>query len=216
VIRNPELARSLRAIAERGRAGFYEGRVGAAVVAAMNAGGHPITQSRFAEYEPQWKRPLCATYRGRTVLSAPPPQTGAQVIHTLKLLEPHDLAAAGLPTRSARAFDILVSALRVAMADNRGTNDDPRWVDVPAHGRTTGAFADRRTAARRDRLRARHRSRRWPRRPTRTTPPHRAARRCRSSRALRPAAPGASRRTAWPTSTPDRVRPAVAAAPDRA
>ncbi|CAN5619204.1 gamma-glutamyltransferase [soil metagenome] len=142
VIRNPELARTLRAVAARGRSGFYQGDVASAVVAAMNAGGHPITLAAFGEYEPQWKRPLCATYRGRTVLSAAPPQTGAQVIHTLKLLEPHDLAAAGLPTRSARAFDILVSALRVAMTDNRSTNDDPRWRDVPAHGRTTEAFAD--------------------------------------------------------------------------
>lgn len=142
VIRNPELGRTLRAVAARGRAGFYQGDVATAVVAAMNAGGHPITLAAFGEYEPQWKRPLCATYRGRTVLSAAPPQTGAQVIHTLKLLEPHDLAAAGLPTRSPRAFDILVSALRVAMTDNRSTNDDPRWRDVPAHGRTTEAFAE--------------------------------------------------------------------------
>ncbi|HUF49639.1 MAG TPA: gamma-glutamyltransferase family protein [Longimicrobiales bacterium] len=141
VIRNPQLARTLRAIAARGRAGFYQGDVASAVVAAMNAGGHPITLAAFDGYEPQWKRPLCATYRGRTVLSAAPPQTGAQLIHTLKLLEPHDLPAAGLPTQSARAFDILVSALRVAMTDNRSTNDDPRWRAVPAHGRTTEAFA---------------------------------------------------------------------------
>jgi gamma-glutamyltranspeptidase/glutathione hydrolase len=77
---------------------------------------------------------------GRVVLGAPPPQTGAQVIHTLKLLEPHDLPASGLPTRSARAFDLLVSVLRVGMADNLG-NDDPDWRSVPAAGRVSDAFA---------------------------------------------------------------------------
>src|SRR5690606_27776050 len=81
--------------------------------------------------------------RGHVILSAPPPQTGAQVIHTLKLLEPFELRSMGLPTQSARAFDVLVSAMRVAQADNRG-NDDPRWRHVAAAGRITDAFAAQR------------------------------------------------------------------------
>jgi gamma-glutamyltranspeptidase / glutathione hydrolase len=143
-LRNPELAAVLRAVAERGRAGFDEGVAGRALVAALTAGGHAVTQQDLAAYEPLWKQPLCATWRGRVLLSAPPPQTGAQVIHTLKLLEPFDLAALGLPTQSARAFDVLISALRVGMADNR--NDDPRWAPVAAAGRTSDAFASERRA----------------------------------------------------------------------
>jgi gamma-glutamyltranspeptidase / glutathione hydrolase len=145
MLRNPELAATLRAVAAHGAAGFYEGDVAQAVVGAMNAGGHPATMRDMAAYSPQWKRPLCAEYRGRVVLSAPPPQTGGQVIQTLKLLEPFDLPAAGLPTHSARAFDILVSALRVAMVDNRG-NDDPRWAEVPVQGRLSDGFAQERRA----------------------------------------------------------------------
>jgi gamma-glutamyltranspeptidase / glutathione hydrolase len=145
VLRNPELAATLRAVAERGRAGFYDGPVAAAVVAALNAGGHPARLSDMVGYTPEWKRPLCTVYRGRTVLSAPPPQTGGQVLQTLRLLEPHDLAAAGLPTRSPRAFDILVSALRTAQADNRG-NDDPRWASIPVRGRLSDGFAAQRSA----------------------------------------------------------------------
>jgi gamma-glutamyltranspeptidase / glutathione hydrolase len=139
-LRNPYLAATLRAVARDGRAGFYEGDVARAVVAAMNAGGHPVSMDDLAAFRPQWKRPLCAEYRGRVVLSAPPPQTGGQVIQALKLLEPVSLAALGLPTRSPQAFDALVSALRIAMADNRG-NDDPRWAHIPASGRTSDAFA---------------------------------------------------------------------------
>ncbi|MGH7447198.1 MAG: gamma-glutamyltransferase, partial [Longimicrobiales bacterium] len=113
---------------------------GRALIAALNAHGHPATLADLAGFEPQWKRPLCITYDGRTVLSAPPPQTGAQLLHSLKLLEPFDLRALGLPTQSPRAFDVIVSALRVAQADNRG-NDDPRWSTVPAAGRVSEAFA---------------------------------------------------------------------------
>ncbi|HEU5207831.1 MAG TPA: gamma-glutamyltransferase family protein [Longimicrobiales bacterium] len=146
VLRNPELARALRHIARDGADAFYRGALTADIVRVMNAGRHPVTAADFAEYEPLWKRPLCIDYRGRQVLSAPPPQTGAQVLHTLQLLEAHDIASAGLPTRSARAFDILTSALRVGMADNRGANDDPRWRTLHAGGRITPAFAQQRAA----------------------------------------------------------------------
>ncbi|HEX6307300.1 MAG TPA: gamma-glutamyltransferase family protein [Longimicrobiales bacterium] len=146
IYRNPPLAATLRAIAARGRAGFYEGDVGRAIAALLNQHSHPVTPADLAGFRPQWKRPLCTTWHGRVLLSAPPPQTGAQLLHTLKLLEPFDLPALGLPTRSPRAFDVLVSALRVAQADNRGVNDDPRWRAVPAAGRITDAFAAERRA----------------------------------------------------------------------
>ncbi|MGD8278471.1 MAG: gamma-glutamyltransferase [Gemmatimonadota bacterium] len=143
--RNPELAASLRTVADRGRPGFYEGELARKVVGAMNAGGHPVRVSDFAGYRVRWMRPLCADYRGRAVLSAPPPQTGSQVLHTLELIEPHDPVSLGLPTRSASAFDLLASVLRVGMADNRG-NDDPAWTPVPAAGRVSAGFAASRSA----------------------------------------------------------------------
>lgn len=142
-LRQPELASTLRTIAEQGRDGFYRGPVARDVVEMLNEGGNPISVEQFAGFEPEWKRPLCGDYRGRAVLSAPPPQTGHQVIHTLNLLEEHDLRSLGLPTRSADAFDVLASALRVGMAANRH-NTDPAWATVPAVGLTSNAFADAR------------------------------------------------------------------------
>jgi gamma-glutamyltranspeptidase / glutathione hydrolase len=70
---------------------------------------------------------------------------GLQVLHTLELLEPFNLKALGLPNRSAEAFDVLVSALRVGQADARG-NGDPNWVPVPASGISSSAFAAERRA----------------------------------------------------------------------
>jgi gamma-glutamyltranspeptidase/glutathione hydrolase len=144
-LRNPDLANSLRRVAGEGRKGFYEGPTAEAVVATLNAGRHPVRLSDFAGYEPQWKRPVCTDYRGFTVLSAPPPQTGYQVLHALELLEPFDLKALGLPTRSAAAFDVLASALRAGQSQSR-FNGDPNWVAVPANGLTSSAFAATRKA----------------------------------------------------------------------
>ena len=140
VLKNPELAQSLRRIAQEGRAGFYAGPVAAAMLASLNAGQHPATLRDFSEYEPQLKVPLCTDYRGHTVLSAPPPQTGFRVLHTLELLERFDLRTLGVPTRSAAAFDVLTSALRVGQAGGRG-NGDPNWMSVPARGIASAEFA---------------------------------------------------------------------------
>lgn len=143
VVRNPALAASLRRIAEGGAAGFYTGPLADEIRSVMNGGGHPATPRDFSEYAPQWKAPLCTDYRGRAVLSAPPPQTGMRVLHTLELLEPFDLKALGLPIRSAAAFDVLTSALRAGQA-GAGGNGDPNWMTVPARGISSSAFADTR------------------------------------------------------------------------
>lgn len=144
-LRNPELAETLRKVARDGHKGFYEGAIAEALVATLNAGRHPARLADVGAYEPQWKRPLCTDYRGAAVLSAPPPETGFQVLHTLELLEPVDLKALGLPTRSAAAFDVLTSALRVGQSAS-GANGDPNWVPVPANGISSADFAAHRTS----------------------------------------------------------------------
>jgi gamma-glutamyltranspeptidase/glutathione hydrolase len=143
VLRNPALAFTLRRIADEGRDGFYTGETARRLVEELNRGGHPATLADLADYRPQWKRPLCGSYRKWTVLSAPPPQTGIQVIHTLMLLEPYDLRALGLPTQSAEAFGVLTSALRVGMTGPRH-NSDPNWATVPAVGVISRGFAHER------------------------------------------------------------------------
>ncbi len=140
LLRNEELAASLRAISAGGAATFYNGEIAQRVLAVLNAGGHPTRAVDLAQYRTRWLRPLCAEYRGHAVLSAAPPQTGLQVLHTLELLRPFDLRSLGLPTASARAFDVLTSALRVGQADAR-QNDDPDWAPVPAAGVVSAEFA---------------------------------------------------------------------------
>lgn len=144
-LRNPALAESLRRIARDGRRGFYEGPTAEAVIATLKAGGHPARFEDLRAFEPQWRRPVCTDYRGYTVLSAPPPESGMQVLHALEMLEPIDLKGMGLPTRSAPAFDALVSAMRAGQSMSRA-NGDPSWVEVPARGVTSAAFAATRRA----------------------------------------------------------------------
>ena len=150
-LRQPKLARTLERIQQEGRSGFYDGPIADTLVSVLNEAGNPVTPEDFSNYEPQWdKDVLCGTYHGHTILSAPPPQTGAQVLQTLHLLDAYSLARRGLPTRSPDAFALLTSALRLGMADRSEYITDPRWEHVPAAGMVAPAYAD----ARRELMRA--------------------------------------------------------------
>jgi gamma-glutamyltranspeptidase/glutathione hydrolase len=137
----PELAATLRRIAAEGRDGFYRGPVAAEIVRTLAAEGNLVTLDDFARYAPRWKRPLCTTYRGRAVLSAPAPQSGVQVLETLNLLEPHALPSLGAPHRSVAAFRVLAGALRASVTDRESYVGDPDRVAVPQAGLASKAFA---------------------------------------------------------------------------
>jgi len=139
-----ELASTLRLVSEQGPAGFYGGKVANEIVQALHADGNPITSADLAGFEPRWRRPVCTVYRGRTVLSAPPPQSGMQVLETLNLLAPYDLAALGLPSRSPDAFRVLTAAMRVGVADRNAYIGDPTFAPVPAAGLVAPSYAGER------------------------------------------------------------------------
>jgi gamma-glutamyltranspeptidase / glutathione hydrolase len=140
----PELAATMERIAREGRAGFHDGPVAREIVGVLRAGGNPITLDDLRGFQPVWRRPMCGVYRGLTVLSAPPPQSGMQILQALNLLEAHDLRAHGLPSRSAASMHLLAGALRVAAADRMRYLGDPDHVRVPAVGLASVAYARQR------------------------------------------------------------------------
>lgn len=142
----PELATTLQRIQREGRDGYYRGATAKDVVAALSAGGNPITLEDLASFAPRWRRPLCGTYRGYTVLSAPPPLAGVEVLQALALLEPVDLRAAGLPIQSASALGAMVDAIRVARTDYSRWIGDPSDAGVPAVGLASRAYAAERSS----------------------------------------------------------------------
>lgn len=142
----PELAATMRAVAAQGPAVFYRGSIGDDIVRVLRAGGSSISREDFANYQARDKRPLCTTYHGRVVLSAPAPQSGMEVLETLNLLDDQQLPALGLPSRSPEAFRLLAGAMRVAVTDRDAFVGDPGHVGVPQAGVSSKAFAARRAA----------------------------------------------------------------------
>jgi gamma-glutamyltranspeptidase / glutathione hydrolase len=168
----PELAATMQRISRDGRAGFHDGPVAEEIVRVLRAGGNPITVDDIRGFEPIWRRPMCGVYRGLTVLSAPPPQSGMQIIQALNILNAHDLRARGLPARSAESMDILAGALRVAAADRLRYLGDPDRVGVPAVGIASPGYAEQRAREVLSGERATARILSGDPRPFEETPPH--------------------------------------------
>jgi gamma-glutamyltranspeptidase/glutathione hydrolase len=128
-LRQPELARTLRRIAERGAAGFYQGPVAGAIERLMAEGGGLITAADLRAYRARLEAPLASGFRGHWILTMPPPGGGLTLLQLLALLEPFPLEASGL--NSARSLHLLVEASNLAFRDRNDLLGDPRQGAIP-------------------------------------------------------------------------------------
>jgi gamma-glutamyltranspeptidase/glutathione hydrolase len=141
ILKSPELAKTLHAIAEHGAAAFYSGPVAEQIVKAVNQGmgadGHPspapMTLDDLKNYQAIKREAVCGNYRRYEICGAPPPSAGAiGVIDILGMLQRYD--AAQLAPQSARTYHLFVEASRRAFADRDAYIGDPAFTDVPIKG----------------------------------------------------------------------------------
>lgn len=129
----PDLAWTLRQIAERGADGFYKGPVAQRIADDMKANGGLITLADLAAYRPVERAPLVGTYRGVKVVTTPPASAGgATLLNMLNILEPFDLKASG--AGSARSLHIMAEAMKLGYADRYKFLGDPAFVKAPVSG----------------------------------------------------------------------------------
>jgi gamma-glutamyltranspeptidase/glutathione hydrolase len=127
-LKQPDLAASLRALAEQGPDWFYRGPFAAKVAEWMKAHGGIITADDFAHYHIALREPVRGTYRGAEIISFPPPSSGGvHVIEILNMLETFDLAKLDEPTR----IHVIAEAMKLAFADRAFWLGDPDFVPVP-------------------------------------------------------------------------------------
>lgn len=112
ILRQPELAATLRDIAAKGPGHLYQGPLGEAVTAHIAAQGGTLTMADLGRVAPQWREPLTAAYRDRLVHVPPPACEGFQFLLTLRILDGFDLA--GLERNGVEHLDIVYRAIRLA------------------------------------------------------------------------------------------------------
>jgi gamma-glutamyltranspeptidase/glutathione hydrolase len=140
VLRQPDLAKTLEAIAENGSDGFYKGWVADALLAQHRQYKGLLTQADLDAYEVKFRKPVHGTYQDYEIFSMPPPSSGGvHVIEILNLLETENLRQLG--AYSVEAIQHTVSAMQQAYADRAKYLGDSDFVKIPMSGLTSKAYA---------------------------------------------------------------------------
>ncbi len=129
VLKNPDLAKSLRKIAAGGRDVFYKGELADAIATAMAAKGGLIGKADLAAYQAIEREPVRGSYHGVDIVSAPPPVSGLTVIETLHILENFELAK-NAPLSKTNVH-LIAEALKRGFADHSAYIGDPAFAKVP-------------------------------------------------------------------------------------
>lgn len=136
VLKNPDMATTLRRISAEGPDAFYNGRLAEAIVAQVREttrNPSDLTLADMAAYRAKERSPLCAPYRRFTVCGMPAPTSGGiGVIQTLGLLEKFDLP--NMEPWSTEAAHLFVEASRLVYADRAVYIADPDFSPVPEKG----------------------------------------------------------------------------------
>jgi gamma-glutamyltranspeptidase/glutathione hydrolase len=139
---NPDLARTLQAIASDGWYGFYDGEVAREMVRWSQAHDGFFTAQDLRAQTARWGEPIKGTYRDVTIYETPPPTQGFAVLEMLNLLEPFEL-------HTRRFLDpdtvhLMVQAKQLAYHDRDRYIGDPRFTEVPTARLISKAYADAR------------------------------------------------------------------------
>lgn len=123
ILRQPKLAGNIQAIAEGGRAAFYEGPIAARIAAGVQEWGGVLTAADLASHRADVLEPLSIEYRGHTVYETPPNSQGLILLEELKIIEGYDLSAWG--HLSPDAIHAMVEAKKLAFEDRQRNAGDP-------------------------------------------------------------------------------------------
>lgn len=128
ILRQPDLADTLKQLAESGRDGFYDGEIADKLVKSVTKAGGIWTKQDLADYRVVEREPVRGRYRGIQITSAAPSSSGGIVlIEALNILSGYDLKQADELTRK----HLIVEAMRRAYHDRALYMGDPDFVDMP-------------------------------------------------------------------------------------
>ncbi|WP_082006338.1 gamma-glutamyltransferase [Sphingomonas sp. ERG5] len=136
--RQPDLAKTLKTIATKGRDGFYTGPLATTLAAGIKAGGGVIDAQDLADYRPIVSVPIWSSYRGRKIAYMPPTASGVSVAEAMNILE-------AFPVREGKwgsiaNLHLLAETLKIVSSDRRLVGGGPDW-RTPTSGLASKAYA---------------------------------------------------------------------------
>ena len=154
ILKQPELAQTLKRIAQLGVKEFYNGQTAKLLVNQMQANGGLITLDDLAHYQAKWRQPVMGQWKNRTIISAPPPSSGGIAI--VQLLKMQALLEPKLNQEIQKAKKEGISELAVkthfyaelekrVYADRAHYLGDPDFIDVPVKQLISDAYIKQRS-----------------------------------------------------------------------
>jgi gamma-glutamyltranspeptidase/glutathione hydrolase len=142
IFRNPNLAATLRKIAEGGREEFYQGEIAERIDSFSRGAGGFLSGRDLAQHRSEWVQAVSSSYRGLEVWELPPNGQGIAALQILNLLEGFDLRSMGFG--SASHIHHFVEAKKLAFEDRARFYADPAFSQVPVAELISKDYAARR------------------------------------------------------------------------
>ncbi|OLR65205.1 gamma-glutamyltransferase [Peptoniphilus porci] len=140
IVKNPDLANTLKIIAEKGEDGFYKGEVAESIVNSVKKYDGIITLEDLANYNIHEMEPVAGTYHGYKILSSPTPSSGGtHLIQILNILENYDMTKYKL--YDSNYMHLLSETFKMVYADRAKYMGDPNYVKVPIKGLMSKEYA---------------------------------------------------------------------------
>ncbi len=136
---NRDLANTLRQIQKLGADAIYKGEIARKIVDEVGKRGGIITAEDLANYQVKVRKPVVGSYRGYTILSAPPPSSGVHLIQLLNIVENYDFSKLGEETTATT--HLWSEAMKLMFADRGKYAADPDFIKVPYTGIASKAYA---------------------------------------------------------------------------
>ena len=144
-----DLAKTLKRIQKDGLNGFYSGETASLIASDMRENGGLITEQDLIDYRSVWRDPIKGTYRGKTIVTMPPPSSGGiHLIQMLNILENFDLGS--YKHNSYQYVSLLSETMKYAYADRSEYLGDPDFFEVPISKITAKEYAKKISASIRD------------------------------------------------------------------
>ena len=141
-----DLAKTLKRIQKDGLNGFYSGETASLIAADMTENGGLITEQDLLDYRSVWRDPIKGTYRGKTIVTMPPPSSGGiHLIQMLNILENFELGT--YEHNSYQYVSLLSETMKYAYADRSEYLGDPDFFEVPISKITAKEYAKKISAS---------------------------------------------------------------------
>jgi gamma-glutamyltranspeptidase/glutathione hydrolase len=144
VFRNPDIAQALTRIADEGESAFYKGAIAHAILKTSDELGGTMTADDLAQYSTEWVEPISTRYHDWTVYELPPNGDGMAALEMLNIMEQFQPASGG--PRSPAELHTRIEAMKLAYADVKNYDGDPRFGVIPVKQLLSKQFAAKRAS----------------------------------------------------------------------